>query len=108
MVKVKVYLNTDSAWVVIRGHCGSSLKERLVCTTVSALTQNLFFGLKDVLKIEVRGIILSGRTKINLTTIPAEKAREVVYAFESYAKSVEKLAKEFKCIKLIKLRGLFK
>lgn len=102
MVIVRFCLKSNYAWVSVKGHCGYSLRNRLVCASLSTLVQSLWLGLKDVLGLEVCGIIRVGRARIFLKDIPTQKKNEVNFAFITFIKSIEILSKEYKCIKILK------
>jgi len=105
VVRVEINLKATPAWIKVTGHCGNHLQEKIVCGSISTLVQSLYFGLKKVLNLPVRGIIKSGKFIIILPAVGEEKKREVQFALAVFSLSVKSVAKQYKCVKLVEVRG---
>lgn len=105
MVRVEINLKSTPAWIKVTGHCGNHFQHKIVCSAVSTLVQSLYLGLKKVLKLPVRGIIKSGKFIVILPEIGENKKREVQFALEVFILSVKSIAKIYKYVKLVEVRG---
>lgn len=105
MVRVEINLKATPGWIKVTGHCGSHLQDKIVCGAISTLVQSLYLGLNKVLNLRVRGIIKSGKFILILPDIGEEKKREVQFALAVFSLSVKSIAKEYKCVKLVEVRG---